>query len=65
MDEQARQFHVQTEMFKELGVQNPQQRSLYFSSVLQGTMLMYSTYPQTFPLDAVTAQIIAEFCKNS
>jgi AcrR family transcriptional regulator len=65
MDEQARQFQVQTEMFKKLGVKNPQQRSLYFSSALQGTMLMYSTYPTTFPLDAVKAQIIAEFCTNS
>jgi hypothetical protein len=65
MDEQARQFQVQTEMFKKLGVKNPQQRSLYFSSALQGTMLMHSTYPTTFPLDAVKAQIIAEFCTNS
>ncbi|NJO78936.1 MAG: TetR/AcrR family transcriptional regulator [Cyanobacteria bacterium RM1_2_2] len=65
MDEQHRQFEVQTKMFKELGVTNPQQRSLYFSSTLQGTMLMYSTYPKTFPLDAIKAQIIAEFCNDS
>ncbi|HEY9621594.1 MAG TPA: hypothetical protein V6C78_14640 [Crinalium sp.] len=64
MDEQARQFQVQTEMFKELGVKHPQQRSPYFSSALQGTMLMYSTYPTTFPLDAVKVQIIAEFYQN-
>ncbi|NJO43614.1 MAG: TetR/AcrR family transcriptional regulator [Cyanobacteria bacterium CRU_2_1] len=65
MDEQARQFEVQTEMFKKLGVQNPRQRSLYFSSTLQGIMLMYSTYPKNFPLDAVKAQVIAEFCTDS
>lgn len=61
MDEQARQFEVQTQMFIELGVENPRQRSLYFSSTLQGIMLMFSTYPESFPLDAVKAQVIAEF----
>jgi hypothetical protein len=65
MDEQARQFEVQTEMFCQLGVANPRQRSLYFSSTLQGIMLMFSTYPQTFPLDAVKAQLIAEFCRET
>lgn len=65
MDEQARQFEVQTEMFKKLGVKNPRERSLYFSSTLQGIMLMYSTYPKNFPLDAVKAQVIVEFCKDS
>ncbi|MBF2016654.1 MAG: TetR family transcriptional regulator [Rivularia sp. T60_A2020_040] len=63
MDEQARQFEVQTEIFSQLGGKNPQQRSLYFSSTLQGIMLMFSTYPQSFPLDAVKAEAIAEFCK--
>lgn len=62
MDEQARQFEVQTEMFKKLGVKNPRQRSLYFSSTLQGIMLMFSTYPENFPLEEVKAQIIQEFC---
>ncbi|QYO64903.1 calcium-binding protein [Leptolyngbya sp. 7M] len=62
MEEQARQFEVQTTMFEKLGVENPRVRSLYFSSVLQGIMLMYSTYPTTYPLDAVKAQVIAEFC---
>lgn len=65
MDEQARQFEVQTEMFKALGVENPRLRSLYFSSTLQGIMLMYSTYPKSFPLNQVKAQIIAEFCNDS
>jgi AcrR family transcriptional regulator len=62
MDEQARQFEIQTQMFEKLGVENPKARSLYFSSTLQGIMLMYSTYPQSFPLDVVKAQTIAEFC---
>ncbi len=61
MDEQAKQFEVQTEMFEKLGVENPRQRSLYFSATLQGIMLMFSTYPH-FPLDAVKAQVIGEFC---
>jgi AcrR family transcriptional regulator len=62
MDEQAQQFKVQTELFEALGTENPRRRSLYFSSTLQGIMLMYSTYPKNFPLDAVKAQVIAEFC---
>lgn len=62
MEEQARQFEVQTTMFEKLGVENPRVRSLYFSSTLQGIMLMYSTYPTTYPLDVVKAQVIAEFC---
>jgi hypothetical protein len=62
MDEQAKQFEIQTQMFSELGVANPRQRSLYFSSTLQGIRLMFSTYPNTYPLDAVKAQVIAEFC---
>jgi hypothetical protein len=64
MDEQARQFQVQTEMFRKLGVVNALVRSLYFSSTLQGIMLMFSTYPETFPLDMVKAEAIAEFCEN-
>jgi AcrR family transcriptional regulator len=65
MDEQARQFDVQTEMFVKLGVVNPRMRSLYFSSTIQGIMLMFSTYPENFPLDEVKAIAIAEFCSNS
>ncbi|KAM3095059.1 TetR/AcrR family transcriptional regulator [Phormidesmis sp. 146-35] len=61
-DEQARQFEVQTQMFERLGVENPRMRSLYFSATLQGIMLMFSTYPKTFPLNAVKAQVLAEFC---
>ncbi len=65
MNEQARQFEVQTELFKALGVENPRMRSLYFSSTLQGIMLMYSTYPKSFPLNQVKAQVMQEFCDNS
>lgn len=65
MDKQARQFQVQTEMFHHLGVANPQQRSLYFSATLQGVMLMFSTYPKSFPLDAMKKQIITEFCHHT
>jgi AcrR family transcriptional regulator len=65
MDEQARQFEIQTEMFHQLGVSNPRLRSLYFSATLQGAMLMFSTYPDSFPLDAIRAQIITEFCNLS
>jgi AcrR family transcriptional regulator len=61
-DEQARQFEVQTQMFERLGVENPRMRSFYFSSTLQGIMLMHSTYPKTFPLNTVKAQVLAEFC---
>jgi AcrR family transcriptional regulator len=61
-DEQARQFEVQTQMFERLGVENPRVRSLYFSATLQGIMLMFSTYPENFPLEAMKAQVIAEFC---
>jgi hypothetical protein len=49
-------------MFRNLGIANPRQRSLYFSATLQGIMLMFSTYPENFPLDPLKAQVIAEFC---
>jgi AcrR family transcriptional regulator len=63
-DEQARQFEVQTQMFAKLGVENPRVRSLYFSATLQGIMLMFSTYPENFPLEAIKAQAISEFCQQ-
>jgi AcrR family transcriptional regulator len=61
-DEQARQFEVQTQMFERLGVEKPRVRSLYFSATLQGIMLMFSTYPENFPLEAMKSQVITEFC---
>ncbi len=63
-DEQARQFEVQTEIFEKLGVTNPRGRSLYFSATLQGMMLMFATYPDNFPLAAMQAQAIADFCQQ-
>ncbi|MBW4550376.1 MAG: hypothetical protein KME35_04605 [Aphanocapsa sp. GSE-SYN-MK-11-07L] len=45
-------------------MENSRQRSLYFSATLQGVMLMFSTDPNGFPLDAVKAQIIKEFCQE-
>ncbi|GAP96650.1 hypothetical protein NIES2104_31930 [Leptolyngbya sp. NIES-2104] len=33
-------------------------------SVLQGIMLMYSTYPKSFPLNQVKVQVIQEFCND-
>ncbi|BAY07879.1 TetR/AcrR family transcriptional regulator [Calothrix sp. NIES-2098] len=65
MDERAKQFQFQTEMFKNLGVPNPRQRSLYFSSTLQGITLMFATYPESFPLEEIKAQMIVEFCGES
>jgi hypothetical protein len=52
-------------MFEQLEVEHPQERSLYFSATLQGVMFMFSTYPQSFPLDEIEAQEIAEFFKNN
>lgn len=60
--EAEKQFTVQTAMFACLGAVHPRERSLYFSATLQGVMLLYSTYPETFPLEAVQAQVTAEFC---
>ena len=62
IEENARQFELQCEIFERMGVKEPRKRSLYFSSVLQGIMLMISTYPQKFPIEEIKQQIIREFC---
>jgi AcrR family transcriptional regulator len=62
IEENARQFQLQCKMFENLGVTEPIKRSLYFSSTLQGIMLMISTYPDQFPIEDIKAQIIREFC---
>lgn len=62
IEENARQFELQCKIFEKLGVKEPRKRSLYFSSALQGIMLMISTYPQQFPIGEIKAQIIHEFC---
>lgn len=62
IEENARMFEVQCEIFERLGVEEPRKRSLYFSSVLQGIMLMISSYPKNFPIEEIMNQIISEFC---
>ncbi|RAL22006.1 TetR/AcrR family transcriptional regulator [Thermoflavimicrobium daqui] len=62
IEENARQFEFQCEIFEKLGVKEPRKRSLYFSSTLQGIMLMISTYPQQFPIEEIKKQIVSEFC---
>lgn len=64
IEENAKMFEVQCEIFERLGVKNPRQRSLYFSTVLQGSMLMIATYPNKIPIAEIKKQIIAEFCKE-
>ncbi|MBB3126659.1 AcrR family transcriptional regulator [Paenibacillus rhizosphaerae] len=65
IEESARQFQIQCRMFEKLGSADPVARSLYFSSALQGIMLMISTYPDQFPVEAMKRQIIDDFCQTS
>lgn len=60
--ENTNQFELQCEIFEQMGEKEPRKRSLYFSTVLQGIMLMIATYPQKFPIDELKQQIIREFC---
>ncbi|MGM7685248.1 TetR/AcrR family transcriptional regulator [Cytobacillus sp. Hm23] len=60
--EYEKQFEVQTEIFEKLGVSNAKMKSLHFSSTLQGIMLMYSTYPNFYPLEKMKNEVIQEFC---
>ena len=62
IEENARQFEFQCKIFESMGETEPRKRSLYFSSVLQGIMLMISTYQQGFPIEEIKNQIINEFC---
>ena len=62
IEENARQFEFQCKIFESMGEKEPRKRSLYFSSVLQGIMLMISTYQQGFPVEEIKNQIIKEFC---
>ncbi|CAK6473774.1 TetR/AcrR family transcriptional regulator [Peribacillus castrilensis] len=62
LEENARQFEFQCKIFESMGEKDPRKRSLYFSSVLQGIMLMISTYQQGFPVEEIKNQIISEFC---
>jgi AcrR family transcriptional regulator len=65
IEENTRQFELQCNIFERMGEKEPRKRSLYFSSVLQGIMLMISTYPQMFPIEEIKKQIIREFCNYS
>jgi hypothetical protein len=49
-------------MFEKLGVKEPRKRSLSFSSVLQGIMLMISAYPKQFPIKERIEHNFSEFC---
>ena len=62
IEENTRQFELQCKIFERMGEKEPRKRSLYFSSVLQGIMLMISTYVQKFPIEEIKKQIIREFC---
>ena len=62
IEENARQFEFQCKIFESMGETDPRKRSLYFSSVLQGIMLMISTYQQGFAIEEIKNQIIREFC---
>ncbi|MFD1414475.1 TetR/AcrR family transcriptional regulator [Oceanobacillus jeddahense] len=62
IEENTKQFEFQCKIFEELGVANARKRSLYFSSTLQGIMLMISTYSQQFPIEEIKKQIVEEFC---
>ncbi|RDW17484.1 TetR/AcrR family transcriptional regulator [Oceanobacillus arenosus] len=62
IEENTRQFELQCKIFEEMEERNPRKRSLYFSTVLQGIMLMISTYPGKFPIEELKQQIIREFC---
>ncbi|MGE6612555.1 TetR/AcrR family transcriptional regulator [Peribacillus sp. NPDC076916] len=62
IEENARQFEFQCKIFESMGEEEPRKRSLYFSSVLQGIMLMISTYQQGFPVEEIKNKIIREFC---
>ncbi|OZB98675.1 TetR/AcrR family transcriptional regulator [Paenibacillus sp. XY044] len=64
VEESARQFQIQCRMFGKLGAADPVARSLYFSSALQGIMLMISTYPDEFPVEAMKRQIVVDFCQG-
>jgi hypothetical protein len=64
IQENAKQFKLQCDIFKNMGEKEPIMRSLYFSATLQGIMLMISTYPQNFPIEEVKAQVINEFCST-
>ncbi|TCP59370.1 TetR family transcriptional regulator [Tumebacillus sp. BK434] len=63
-DEMFRQAQVQSEIFQRLGVQNPQLKSLHFSTALHGIMLMYSSYSDQFPLQRLKEEMLLPFFES-
>jgi len=62
VEENSRQFEFQCEIFEKMRTEDARKRSLYFSSTLQGIMLMISTYPEQFPIAEIKEQMVEEFC---
>ncbi|MEW5548415.1 TetR/AcrR family transcriptional regulator [Peribacillus frigoritolerans] len=60
IEENARQFEFQCKIFESMGETEPRKRSLYFSSVLQGIMLMISNL-STRVSGRIKNQIIGSF----
>lgn len=58
-EEMAKQFRVQNGIFMRMEAGNPEVRSLYFSWVLHGVMLLISLYPG-YPVEQVKEQIFRE-----
>jgi AcrR family transcriptional regulator len=63
-EEMARQAKLQTEIFRSLNVPNPPLASLHFSTALHGIMLMYSSYPDGFPLEQLKHEMILSFIEQ-
>ncbi|MGF7035618.1 AcrR family transcriptional regulator [Paenibacillus mucilaginosus] len=60
-DEMARQAEVQAEIFRNLNAARPELESLQFSTMLHGIMLMYSSYPNGFPLEELKHDMVTSF----
>ncbi|MCR2807048.1 TetR/AcrR family transcriptional regulator [Paenibacillus soyae] len=59
----AQQFEAQCGMFAGLGESEARARSLYFSSSLQGAMLMIATLPGHYSVEKLKQQLIEQFCQ--
>ncbi|MBD2848136.1 TetR/AcrR family transcriptional regulator [Paenibacillus sp. IB182496] len=63
--EMSAQYDKQCRIFEALGAPEPRIASLYFSSALQGAMLMLSTYPSDYPLSRMKQEIMRQFASDS
>lgn len=61
-EEVAGQFERQCDIFARMQAPEPRLQSLYFSSCLQGVMLMMSTYPGQIPVEKMQQQLLNDFC---